>query len=572
MNRFRSILLLCCLLAVLFGAGAVSAAESPAANTSVTALHPVMHPDEATLLRWIEQYEAAEPVPIDQTIKNRAIQSTGSRSLLSHLPYNATERNQNPIGNCWVWAGTGVLEVAHAEQTGIMDRLSIQYLDSNYNGGSGPDWAGEGGSLTEFVQFYNQQLIAVPWSNTNASYQDGRSWSLEKKRAWIPATSIQTTPHYEIAGITGQRVQTRSVSQVTAIANIKALIDQDQAIYLAFRLPNGAAWNDFDTFWNNQGEEAVWDPSRYAGRAYDSSTGGGHAVVCVGYDDTDPNNRYWILVNSWGTAGGKRPNGIFRMKMDVDYSAYYVGSYNVPVMQWETESVKFNGTPQPTYTITTAPTTIAPATLGLSPKETSVKSGGNLSLDLNLTPSDNGLSGYVLTISSDNPEVAAITSAELPVWAGMTGVSTLPSSDVTIRGSDLSDRVSRGAETVSLAHLGITAGKAGTARLTMTVTGLSDDRGLSIPTTTVPAVITVEAPEVGPGLVPVQSNGDQPTDPDHDGLCEDLNGNGVTDFNDVTLFFNQMDWIGAHEPVEAFDFNKNGQIDFGDIVVLFERV
>ncbi len=572
MNRFRSILLLCCLLLVLLGASAASASESPAASTSVTALHPVMHPDEATLLRWIEQYEAAEPVPIDQTIKNRAIQSTGSRSLLSHLPYNATERNQNPIGNCWVWAGTGVLEVAHAEQTGIMDRLSIQYLDSNYNGGSGPDWAGEGGSLTDFVQFYNQQRIAVPWSNTNASYQDGRSWSLEKKQAWIPATSIQTTPHYEIASITGQRVQTRSVSQFTAIANIKALIDQDQAIYLAFRLPNGAGWNEFDTFWNNQGEDAVWDPSRYAGRAYDSSTGGGHAVVCVGYDDTDPNNRYWILINSWGTAGGKRPNGIFRMKMDVDYSAYYVGSYNVPVMQWETESVKFSGTPQPTYTITTVPTTIAPATLGLSPKETSVKSGGNLSLDLNLTPSDNSLSGYVLTISSDNPEVAAITSAELPAWAGMTSISTLPSSDVTIRGSDLSDQIRRGAETVSLAHLGISAGKAGTARLTMTVTGLSDDSGVSIPTITVPAVITVEAQEASPGVVPVQPNGDQPTDPDHDGLCEDLNGNGVTDFNDVTLFFNQMDWIGAHEPVDAFDFNRNGQIDFNDIVVLFEKV
>jgi len=189
-----------------------------------------------------------------------------------------------------------------------------------------------------------------------------------------------------------------------------------------------------------------------------------------------------------------------------------------------------------------------------------VKSGGDLSLHLNLTPSDNGLSGYVLTISSDNPEVATITSAGLPAWAGMTSVSTLPSSNVTIRGSDLSDLICRGAETVSLAHLGITAGKAGTARLTMTVTGLSDDRGLSIATITVPAVITVEAPEVSPGVVPVLSNGKQPTDPDHDGLYEDLNGNGVADFNDVTLFFNQMDWIITHEPVGAFDFNISAEV------------
>jgi parallel beta-helix repeat protein len=60
-----------------------------------------------------------------------------------------------------------------------------------------------------------------------------------------------------------------------------------------------------------------------------------------------------------------------------------------------------------------------------------------------------------------------------------------------------------------------------------------------------------------------------PTDPDHDGLYEDLNGNGLLDFNDVVLYFNQMDWIAEHEPVAAFDFNKNGQIDFNDVVGLF---
>ncbi|ACL18013.1 C1 family peptidase [Methanosphaerula palustris] len=560
---------------ILFSEGAVSAAETLASNESVTTLNPIMHPNQTTLQRWIEQYEAAETVPIDQTIKDRAIQSTGARSLLSDLPYIASERNQNPIGNCWVWAGTGVLEVAHAEQTGIKDRLSIQYLDSNYNDGSGPDWAGEGGSLTDFVQFYNQQHIAVPWSNYNANFQDGQLWSLKNMQTWIPAASIQTTPHYDISSITGQKVQTRGVSQVTAITNIKAVLDQNRGIYLGFKLPDEAAWDDFETFWNDQGEDAVWDPSPYVSRTWDSNTGGGHAVLCIGYDDTDPNNRYWILVNSWGTAGGKRPNGIFRMKMDVDYSATYYGLYNLPAMQWETESVTFSATPQPVFTITTvAP---IPASLGLSPKNNTMKSGGNLSLDLNLTPSVNGLSGYIITITSDNPQVASITSATLPAWAGMTSISTLPSSTVTVMGSDLSDQVHGAAQTIPLANLGITTGKAGTATLTVKVTGLSDDSGHPILTTSVPAVITVQAPNISSGVIPIQSNGDllignQPTDPDHDGLYEDLNGNGVLDFNDITLFFNQMDWISGHEPLGAFDFNGNGQIDFNDIVILFNSL
>jgi PKD repeat protein len=69
-----------------------------------------------------------------------------------------------------------------------------------------------------------------------------------------------------------------------------------------------------------------------------------------------------------------------------------------------------------------------------------------------------------------------------------------------------------------------------------------------------------------PGYVSV------PTDPDHDGIYEDLNGNRRLDFADVVLYFNQMEWIAAHEPVRAFDLNGNGRIDFADIVKLFGKI
>jgi len=63
-----------------------------------------------------------------------------------------------------------------------------------------------------------------------------------------------------------------------------------------------------------------------------------------------------------------------------------------------------------------------------------------------------------------------------------------------------------------------------------------------------------------------------PTDPDHDGIYEDLNGNGRLDFADVVLYFNQMTWIAANEPIAAFDLNGNGRIDFADIVALFNEI
>jgi PKD repeat protein len=63
-----------------------------------------------------------------------------------------------------------------------------------------------------------------------------------------------------------------------------------------------------------------------------------------------------------------------------------------------------------------------------------------------------------------------------------------------------------------------------------------------------------------------------PADLDGDGLYEDVNGNGRADFADVVLFFNQMSWIAANEPVSAFDYNGNGRIDFADAVQLFDKL
>ena len=77
---------------------------------------------------------------------------------------------------------------------------------------------------------------------------------------------------------------------------------------------------------------------------------------------------------------------------------------------------------------------------------------------------------------------------------------------------------------------------------------------------------TVQQPVVLPGMT------DLPTDPDNDGIYEDLNGNGRVDFADVTLFFAQMEWVAANEPVDLFDFNGNGRIDFADITALFAEV
>jgi len=78
---------------------------------------------------------------------------------------------------------------------------------------------------------------------------------------------------------------------------------------------------------------------------------------------------------------------------------------------------------------------------------------------------------------------------------------------------------------------------------------------------------------VTPTLVePLPGQANPPTDPDGDGVYEDLNSNGGKDFDDVVKFFKYLEWIGENEPVSCFDFNGNGVIDFDDLVKLFKEI
>lgn len=75
-----------------------------------------------------------------------------------------------------------------------------------------------------------------------------------------------------------------------------------------------------------------------------------------------------------------------------------------------------------------------------------------------------------------------------------------------------------------------------------------------------------------PSLVPVPPSTLMPTDTNADGLYDDVNGNGRRDFNDIVLYFTQMIWIEANEPIALFDYNGNNRIDFADVVWLFQNL
>ena len=300
--------------------------------------YPAMRVDINTLLKWIREVEEAPRAYIDENIDRELMklqfQGYGSSfSLLNQLPYTPSARNQGSCSNCWVWAGTGVMEIAHSVRNGVKDRLSIQFLNSCKT----DEFSCCAGTLQKFSDWYGLQGFSVPSSNTYANYQDGTT-RCESGHSSRSCATISTDPYYRITSITPTTIPAIGLEQSIAISNIKNVLNQKKAIFLGIRWPDSSAWNGFVWGWKNLGETAIYNPDSNCGIGWNQ--GVGHALLVVGYNDadSDPSKHYWTVVNSWGTAGGLRPNGIFRLKMYINYQCSYYGT--IPALEWQTLDIK----------------------------------------------------------------------------------------------------------------------------------------------------------------------------------------------------------------------------------------
>ena len=141
--------------------------------------HGIMQPDPVRLRRWEMERRLAAQRPHAQLPQARPAAALGVKGALAAPSASFTLiqsvpdyllRNQGDCGSCWVWASTALAEVALNSQFNIVDRLSVQYFQSNNTATA----SCYGGSLTEFCDWYNNNGqsqpnpspgVLVPWSN-----------------------------------------------------------------------------------------------------------------------------------------------------------------------------------------------------------------------------------------------------------------------------------------------------------------------------------------------------------------------------------------------------------------------
>ncbi len=102
---------------------------------------------------------------------------------------------------------------------------------------------------------------------------------------------------------------------------------------------------------------------------------------------------------------------------------------------------------------------------------------------------------------------------------------------------------------------------AGTHTVTLTASHPYDSD-----TETKTAYITVAVLQPFPGLPLI------PRDLTGNGLYTDINGNNRLDYNDLTVFFQNLAWAKTAQPTECFDFNGNGWLDYNDVITLFSII
>jgi len=145
--------------------------------------------------------------------------------------------------------------------------------------------------------------------------------------------------------------------------------------------------------------------------------------------------------------------------------------------------------------------------------------------------------------------------------------SSFPADSAWFKAVDLGN--ASGTQDIAFCTITVRGDSAGTTNITIIPERIEDRTGGRYNVTVIPAQLTVSAVQPLPN--PMGGYFPMPTDPNHDGKYEDLDGNGWIGFNDVVVIYNNMETLdtGVYGGVSFFDLDNNGWIGFNDVVRLY---
>ena len=106
--------------------------------------------------------------------------------------------------------------------------------------------------------------------------------------------------------------------------------------------------------------------------------------------------------------------------------------------------------------------------------------GGTTEMMIRLDEVPKGISGFNISLSVSDPDIAEITRLAPPLWAIPSRTSPLPSGEVWVTGIDFSRTVNPGATDVVLATLTLHGLKPGKTDLKVSVIRIDDDSGYPV--------------------------------------------------------------------------------------------
>ncbi|NJN68735.1 MAG: hypothetical protein HC884_19550 [Chloroflexaceae bacterium] len=225
-------------------------------------------------------------------------------------------KNQGSCGSCWAFATVGVQENLIKIRDGVERDLSEQYhVSCNTDG-----WSCNGGWQTHE---YHVDAYGANQTQPGAVYEADFPYQAKDLACPLPPLAS----HEQAEQWTYVAADPRTVPSVAAL---KQAIYEHGPVFVAVRVCN----------WGS-----------YQGGVYETSCSGqvNHAVVLVGWDDTQGTNGVWYLRNSWGTGWGEDGSmrigyGVSSVGYAASYVVYHEGSNTLlPPNEPHCDPVRQNG-------------------------------------------------------------------------------------------------------------------------------------------------------------------------------------------------------------------------------------